>query len=170
MFAENEVNETSISQLLKADLVIRAPVAWQPRDPTDTRVRFHLPVANSLGEPVWLHMHVPIQIRWQYSIALVWRKLPIRRLDIRGSHVNLCDGSGERWRNETHKHQWRDAYRDSWAYTPTDLPATAGRDMGRDEYRRILEAFCQECSIRIETTWIDPDFNGPFQDTIGGAA
>ena len=166
----NEVTEAAISQLLKADLVIRAPVVWRPRDSTDRRVRFDLPVANSFGEPLRLYMHVPIRIRWQYSIVLVWRNLPIWRLDIRGSHVNQCDGSGERWRHETHKHQWRDAYGDSWAYTPTDLLSTASRSVGHDEYRHMFESFCQECSIRIETSWVDPDFNGPFQDTIGGTA
>lgn len=170
MFESNEVNETSISRLLGADLVIRAPIVWKPRDPTDRRVRFDVAVANSLGEPVRLYMHVPVRIRWQYSIALVWRTLPIRRLDVRGSHANQCDSSGERWRNETHKHQWRDVYRDGWAYTPTDLPPTTRRRVGRTEYQEVFDAFCKECSIRVETAWVAPDFNGPFQDTIGGAS
>lgn len=165
----NEVNETTISQLLKADLVIRAPIIWKPRDPTDTRVRFEVAVANSFGEPLRLYMHVPVRIRWQYTIVLVWRRLPIRRLDVRGSHVNLCDGSGERWRNETHKHRWIDAYRDGWAYTPADVPDTTGLAVGPEEYQRVFEAFCQECSIRVESDWVDPDSDGPFQDTIGGA-
>ncbi len=127
-------------------------------------------MANRLGEPVRLHMHIPVRIPWKYSIVLVWWNWPIRRLDVRGSHVNQCDGSGERWRRETHKHQWRDAYRDDWAYTPTDLPNTPGENVRPDEYRQVFEGFCKECSIRVETTWVDPDFNGPFQDTIRGGA
>jgi hypothetical protein len=129
-----------------------------------------VPVANSIGEPIRLYMHVPVRIRWQYSLVLVWRKRPIRRLDVRGSHVNQCDGSGERWIGETHKHRWRDAYGDSWAYTPTGLPDTANRTVEQDEYRQMFESFCEECSIQVEATWIDPDFDGPYQDTIGGAA
>lgn len=164
----NDVNEATIEQLLRADLVIRAPIVWRQRDATDRRVRLDLPVANSLGEPVRLHAHVPIGIRWQYSMALVWRKVPIRRLDVRGSHVNQCDGSGERWRHATHKHRWRDAYRDAWAYTPDDIPDTTMFAVGQDEYRRVFEAFCNECQIRIETPWVGPDFDGPFQDTMGG--
>jgi len=166
----NDVNETTIDILLRADLVIRAPIAWRQRDATDRRVRLHLPVANSLGEPLRLHAHIPIRIRWQYSMALVWRKVPIRRLDVRGSHVNQCDGSGERWRRETHKHRWRDAYRDAWAYTPDDIPDTSTIDVDQDEYRRVFEAFCGECKIRIETPWVAPDFDGPFQDTMGGTS
>lgn len=165
----NEVNEATIDQLLNADLVIRAPMVWKRRDATDRRVRLELAVANSLGEPVRLHMHVPLRMRWQYSLALVWRKVPIRRLDVRGSHVNQCDGSGERWFSSTHKHKWRDSYRDAWAYTPEDIPDTSTKAMHRDEYRTVFEAFCGECGIEVDTKWVLPDFNGPFQDTMGAA-
>ena len=164
------VNEASIEMLLAADLVIREDVVWSRREPTDRRVRLRLAVANRLGEPLWLHMHVPIAIPWQYSFALVWRKLPIRRLDVRGSHVNQCDGSGERWQNATHKQQWRDPYRDHWAYTPEDIPPTPALALGPDEYRRVFEAFCEECAIRVQTAWVDPDLQGPIQDTMGGAS
>lgn len=162
-----EVNEAAIEHLLAADLVVRATVQWGPRDATDRHVRLALPVANSLGEPLRLHMHVPVRIPWKYSLALIWRNSPIRRLDVRGSHVNQCDGSGERWTRQTHKHRWRDAYRDSWAYSPNDIPDTSGLDVDSNEYRQVFEAFCRECGVRVETNWEDPDFKGPFQDTMG---
>ena len=103
---------------MRADLVIREKMVWRRRSPADRRVRLRLSVANSLGETVLFHMHMPVERPWQYDLALVWRDAPTRRLDVRGSHRNVCDGSNERWVRETHKHKWRDSYRDAWAYTP----------------------------------------------------
>lgn len=162
------VNEATIEKLLEADLVVRQGIVWSARDDTDRRVRLKATVANRLGEEVWLHMHIPVNLPWIYTIALIWRRTAIRRLDVRGSHVNQCD-DGRRWDSETHKHRWRDQYRDGWAYSPTDLPDTSAIDIGPGEYRRMFEAFCAESQIRLEVEWVEPIIGGRYQDTIGGA-
>jgi hypothetical protein len=162
------VNEATIERLFEADLVVRHNFVWGVRDDTDKRVRLKLSVANRLGEEVWLHMHIPVNLPWMYTLALVWRKIAIRRLDVRGSHINQCD-DGRRWDNETHKHTWRDQYRDGWAYAPTDLPDTPGYEVGHGEHRRVFEAFCSESKIRLESEWVEPVIGGRYQDTIGGA-
>lgn len=164
----NDVNETSINQLLAADLVVRQNMAWRIRDDTSKRVRLKVAVANRLGEEVWLHMHISMNLPWNYNLALVWRGVAVRRLYVRGSHVNQCE-EGHRWVNETHKHRWRDQYRDCWAYTPTDIPDTSGTSLSLSEHRRVFEAFCAESGIRIEADWVDPIIEGRYQDTIGGA-
>jgi hypothetical protein len=161
-----EVTEGAVDMVLKADLVIRGPMRWETRDPANRRVRCELPVASSLGESLTFHLHIAVRMPWQYTFCLVWRSEPIRRLDVRGSHRNTCDGSGETWTNETHKHVWRNAYRDAWAYTPSGLPKTPGLKTAEDEYRRVFEAFCEECNVRVDTDWVDPDLTGPLQDTF----
>lgn len=161
------VSEAEVDGLMRADLVIRVPMTWSKRLPTDSRVRARLSVANSLGEAVFLHMHMPVRRPWQYHLALVWRDVPIRRLDVRSSHRNVCDGSNERWLRQTHKHAWRDQFRDAWAYSPSDIPATPGSILAADEHRKVFEAFCAECSISVATNWIDPPLGGPAQDTMG---
>lgn len=164
------VLEAEVDRLMRSDLVIREQMIWKRRSPADSRVRLRLSVANSLGESVFLHMHMPIERAWQYNLALVWSDVPIRRLDVRCSHRNVCDGSDERWSRQTHKHLWRDQFRDAWAYTPTDIPATPGVALGQDEHRRVFEAFCVECHITVATSWVDPPLQVPTQRSMGTGA
>lgn len=164
----NDVNESAIEDLLAADLVVRQNLVWSARDDTSKRIRLKVPVANRLGEEVWLHMHIPVYLPWSYNLVLVWKGTPIRRLDVRGSHVNQCD-EGQRWAQQTHKHRWRDQFRDHWAYTPADLPDTTGATLSLNEHRSVFEAFCKESGIRIETQWVEPTIPGRYQDTIGSA-
>lgn len=165
MFEVHEINEAAVEALMEADLVIRQEMQWKRRD-NETRLRLRLNVANRLGEPVILHMSIPPRIPWQYSLALVWKR-PVRRLDMRGSHVNQCDGSNRRWQNETHKHKWRDQYRDGWAYTPDDIPLTPGTALLDGEYQRVFEAFCRESNVELESHWVEPDLDVPYQNTMG---
>jgi hypothetical protein len=167
MLDSGEVKEAVIEELLAAELVIREEMQWKRRD-IDRRIRLKLEVANRLGESLWLHMGIPLRVPWQYSLALVWNRLPVRRLDVRGSHVNQCDGSGQRWNGATHKHKWRDEYRDGWAYTPNDIPPTPGTSLGQNEHRQVFEAFCLESKVRVETDWVEPQLRGFAQETIGG--
>jgi hypothetical protein len=112
-------------------------------------------------------MHMPVLRPWQYDLALVFRDVPIRRLDVRSSHRNVCDGSNETWHRRTHKHVWRDQFRDAWAYTPSDIPPTPGMALVENEHQKVFEGFCEECSISIATPWVDPPLGGPTQETIG---
>lgn len=115
-------------------------------------------------------MHVSRRRPWHYSLVLLWAKRPIKRLDVRGSHTNQCDGSGERWTAQTHKHPFTDRYELAQAYTPDDLPDTPGRELERDEHRRVFEAFCGECGIEVECEWNDPPADGRQITTMEGGA
>lgn len=163
------ITEFAVDQLLEAELIVREEIKWRLREPSDRRIRCRLTVANRLGEHVELHMHIARRMPWQYTIVLVWRRAPIRRLDVRGSHRNVCDGSDETWTRSTHKHVWRDAFRDAWAYSPRDIPPTPALTLQQDEHPRVFEAFCAECQIQLDTVWVPP-LDLPNQDTIGGGS
>ncbi len=124
------------------------------------RLRARMEVANTMGEPMMLEMHISILNQCSYSIALMWDKRPIKRLAVRGRHTNTCDGSGQRWRWQTHKHRFSDHYGLAQAYTPDDIPPTLGFEVGKEEYRQVFEAFCRECNIRLEYEWSDPPLHG----------
>jgi hypothetical protein len=151
------LTEESIRRLLAADPVLRGKLRWKPRG---VRVRARMEVDNAMGEPMTIEMHISTQNPSSYSIALMWDRRPIKRLDVRGRHTNVCDGSGKRWRWQTHKHPFTDQYQLAQAYTPEDIPQTPGFEVGREEYREVFEAFCQECNIRLEYDWSDPSFDG----------
>ena len=145
----SDLSEHAIERLLAGRTVVRGTVAWDERAP---RVRTRTSVDNEPGEPLELEMHVSRRRPWHYTIVLLWAKRPIKRLDVRGSHTNVCDGSRQRWRSQTHKHAYTDRYELAQAYDPDDIPPTPSDQVLPDEYRRLFEAFCQECGIDLATS------------------
>jgi hypothetical protein len=119
-------------------------------------------VDNEQGDPLEIEMHISRRRPWHYSLVLLWDKRPVKRLDVRGSHTNVCDGSGQRWRSETHKHSFSDSYEMAQAYDPSDIPMTPSQQLQPDEHRFVFEAFCQECGVELDYRWTAPSF-GPRQ-------
>lgn len=162
-----DLSEHAIRRLLESPTVVRARIVWRDTGP---RVRMRAPVDNEPGEALEVEMHVSRQIRWSYNIVLLWADRPIKRLDVRQSHRNVCDGSGRRWRWQTHKHAYSDRYEMAQAYDPRDIPPTPDHNLQPDEYRRVFEAFCQECGIRLDSSWVDPTFDPRQMSTMEDAS
>jgi hypothetical protein len=153
-----EVSEHTVALLLAADPIVRNSPSWREDHP---ELKAEIDVHNGRGEPLVIDLAISIQLPWKYKYQLRWGFMPIRRLDVRGSHRNICDGSNERWQRQTHKHLYRDPYRMSWAYSPVDIPTTAVLSVSPGEYRDVFEAFCKECGIAVECEWVDPDLDRP---------
>jgi hypothetical protein len=157
------LSENAISTILQARTKIRGPLGWSRRG---GHTRLRKAVDHERGENLILDMHISEALPWKYTVQLMWNRRPIRRLDVRGSHRNTCDGSGQVWSQETHKHAYSDAYDLARAYTPDDIPKTEGRVIGTGEYKSVFEAFLEECQIENEATWEEPRLTG-LRPTLG---
>lgn len=92
------------------------------------------------------------------DFSLLWNNVTVRRLDIAGSHNNRHSDS-EKWSGKTHKHAWRDACWDRFAYTPTDITETTTHG--------ILKQFCAECGINCSATIAEnPAAKGGLYDDL----
>ncbi len=148
-----DISEALIEHMLSRGAVIRGDISWVRRG---GRARFRLEVDNEMGEPMSLEMHLSSKVPWQYTIQLSWRKRAMRRLDIRGSHTNVCDGSGTRWSRQTHKHQFSDNYEMAQAHTPEDIQVSDVANFDSAEYERVFDAFCRECGVGVDVSWVPP--------------
>src|SRR6266536_2425325 len=94
------LTEEAIHRLLVTEPVLRGKLRWRPRG---VRLRARMEVANTMGEPMMLEMHISILNQCSYSIALMWDKRPIKRLAVRGRptvQITLTDDERqtlERW-------------------------------------------------------------------------
>lgn len=161
-----DVSEHTIAVLLARPAIVRGRLTWHARPP---RIRAHVAVDNEPGELLEIEMHVSSRRPWHYSIVLLWSRRPIKRLDVRGSHTNQCDGSGRRWTAQTHKHPYSDQYELGQAYTPEDIPPTPNLRLAPGEHREVFEAFCKECNIDLDYEWEDPPHTARQITTIEGA-
>lgn len=126
------LTETAVEDLLTAGPVARGRLEWAVRG---GHLRSRLPIANDRGESLELDFHISLDVPWKYTLQLMWAKRPIKRLDVRGSHVNHCDGSNTTWRFQTHKQPFKDRYDLGQAYTPGDIPDTNGTVVAPGEYQ-----------------------------------
>ena len=152
--------ERQADELLKAGrLKVEGPVSSGTHG---KHVRASVPVAGAPDEAdLRLDMRINPDVPGKYTLQLRGADGQVlRRLDVRGSHDNRGrGGSTESWSRRTHKHRLTDDHSDAVAYTPTDLPATAGEpfeDVDDKEYQAVFEAFCGECGIDPGGEWSDP--------------
>ncbi|MDQ3577722.1 MAG: hypothetical protein M3443_09030 [Actinomycetota bacterium] len=110
---------------------------------------------------------------WEHTSILlhVTSGKNVRRLDLRGSHVDRS--TGEQWINRTHKHRWSEADGNKSVYMPDDIRHVADvplissmKDLA-DEYREVFEDFTKECLIDLGPAyiWSDPSYP-EVQDTL----
>ena len=150
-----EVTEAAVKNLIEKGGLISKPLSWAIKN---GQVRSRMEVDNPDGEALEIDVHISTVLPGKYSLALLWAKRCITRLDVRGSHVNHCDGTQERWRRTTHKHRHSDAYAMAQAYTPGDVPSTPGLVAPDNEYEAVFKAFCAECGIDPDDAWVPPTF------------
>jgi len=148
-----------------AKLELRVPLVWSSRD---TTVRAEVAVHNAHGLPLRLGMQILLDKPWKISVYLMIYGGQVRRLDVNGSHRNRTDG--ERWVRRTHKHRFSEAHQDAEAYTPSDIPAVPFQNVAVEDYRQVLEAFCDECAITLggSYAWQAPTMNLPAAAGPGG--
>ena len=145
-------------------LELRVPLAWEERA---ISLRAQGLIHNSHGLPVRLGLQISKDKPWKVTVYLLIYGVTLRRLDVNGSHRNRTDG--HRWTFQTHKHTYSDAHADAVAYTPTDIPSVSFENVGADDYRAVLEAFCEECGIALGSGyhWNPPETMRQYGSTVG---
>lgn len=141
-----------------ARLELRVPLTWTARS---TTVRADVAVHNTHGLPVRLGVQILRDKPWKITVYLMIHGEHLRRLDVNGSHRNRTDG--EAWVHQTHKHVFSEAHHDAVAYTPDGIPPIAIQNVSDEDYRQVVEAFCEECGITLGGTyaWQAPDLGSP---------
>lgn len=158
-----ELKQSEIDYIITTvRLKLVEPIAWEVEGP---HVKARVPVegsASTLGA-VRLTMDLSVNRnlpgKYTYQLRQASSAVRLRRLDVRGSHTNLQHtGNTERWNRRTHKHAFRDACGDAYAYTPTDIPDTDSPSDSPEpnEHGLVFEAFCGECGIEVGGNWVDP--------------
>jgi hypothetical protein len=152
-----------------AKLELRVPLVWVSHP---TTVRAEVVLHNAHGLPVRLGMQIIRDKPWKITVYLMIYGEHVRRLDVNGSHRNRTDG--EVWTHRTHKHRFSEAHQDAEAYAPSNIPAVSFQNVSGEDYRRVLEAFCDECGITLGGTyaWQAPSLGPPAAGGLGsgGAA
>jgi hypothetical protein len=124
--------------LSRTPKIVRDAIIWEALD--EHRHRFTVRVYAP-------EMKVVLELvgnigRTNNSFALLYRKYPIRRLDLRGRHKSP-DG---RLFNGHHKHIWDETHEDRFCYTPEDIDP-------EDDIDAVLFAFLEEENIQFEGSY-----------------
>lgn len=148
------------------------PIEWEVEGP---HVKARVPVEAATSDLGAVRLTMDLSVnrnlpgKYTYQLRQTSSPVCLRRLDVRGSHTNLRHtGNTERWNRRTHKHAYRDACGDAFAYTPIDIPDTGSPSDSPEpnEHSTVFEAFCNECGIEVGGYWVDP----PLQTSTGPAA
>lgn len=138
------LTEKEAQRILQATKIIRENVVWQ-LDNNASWAKCSLNVENKLRVNLKMYLNCNNEERSFFSFSLILSNAYcIKRLDVNGSHKNR-HADKNLWQGETHKHEWTDICRDSYAYTPDDI---SGKDI-----EVIFRQFCNECKV---------DFQGEF--------
>ena len=168
-----ELRQAEIDYIIdRVRLKIVAPIAWEVEG-AHVKARVLVEAATSDLGNVRLTMDLTVNRNLPGKYTYQLRQAPafvcLRRLDVRGTHTNRKHtGSDESWKRRTHKHAFRDACGDAFAYTPTDIPDTGSPSNSPDprEHELVFEAFCTECGIEVGGNWVDP----PLESGAGPSA
>lgn len=161
--------------LLRDGLEISDDISWERNGPSHkARV-----VVETRRADIDIVMHLTISRvfpgKYSYSVVLASGQM-LRRLDVRGSHVNARDAEPGTWNSRTHKHRYTDRVGARDAYTPSDIhvgtednPGSPGNPDDSAEYETVFRAFCAECGIDFVGDWCDPDLGGADDMVLGVA-
>lgn len=122
--------------ILQAEKYVENPVYWVSSG--NDRQRFDI-------EVFFRHEHNPNAMlalrgnvgKTNYSFCLLYNNHPIRKYTKHGPHK-----IGSQIFREPHKHVWNGYSENQEAYIPDDIDPT-------QDIEAQLEAFCQECNIKI---------------------
>ncbi len=123
--------------LADADKRIHGPIAWGEDEDHSPCVEFTARVQSDAGWPLFVKGSYNRLAR-TLSFALILKSEGrIYALDMGKDHHNpQCNQVGE-----THKHRWREQFRDKEAYAPDDITAPAS------DPRAVWAQFCAEAGI-----------------------
>jgi hypothetical protein len=117
--------------------VIEGDLSWEEDEDHSPSLQFRAVVSSELGwQLVVVGSHNPLAIRTSYH--LIYRQAErIYGLDLGKQHRN----PGGELVGEKHKHIWREATADKYAYEPADITAPANDPVG------VWVQFCEEAKL-----------------------
>jgi len=133
------VTNAEVEAILKADKVITSTLRWSSR--SSAKGRLYLEARVLAPDTSELLDFKGVRGKTNYSYALLWRGVPIRKATLHFQHTNP-DGQHI---GEPHKHRWDENDEDGWAYVPDD--------MHWDNPDQALLDFLAECKIRYTGTY-----------------
>lgn len=160
---------------------LNTPLAWKQKNAPRKKnapihVEAHAPVRTDLSCRLELRMRIGLDKPWDYTLLLlhVTARVILRRLDVRGTHVDR--GAGETFINRTHKHKWSKASGNSEVYAPDDIRHTPDPIVGAtlasmdEEYDRVVRDFITECKMVVGGgyVWVPPPEVASSQPTFEG--
>ncbi|MFJ3174751.1 hypothetical protein ACIPJK_28705 [Streptomyces roseus] len=148
---------------------LHLPFRWKQKNaPRRLSAPIHVeastPVRTDLSCRLDLRFRIGLDKPWEYSLMLLHpgSGTILRRLDVRGTHLDR--ESGEHFINRTHKHKWSERRSNKDVYAPDDIRhspdpiAEATLTSMDEEYERVVRDFVQECKMDIAAgyVWVPP--------------
>lgn len=148
---------------------LNAPLVWKQKNaPRRRSAPIHVeacaPVRTDLSCKLELRLRIACDVPWEYTLILLHPTdgTNVRRLDIRGTHIDRS--TGEEYLQRTHKHKWSTATGNNEVYEPDDIRHTPGPILGAtaasmdEEYDRVLRDFITECKMTVGGgyVWVPP--------------
>ena len=160
---------------------LNAPLIWKKKNaPRRQDAPIHVegcaPLRSDLSCRLDIRMRIGLDLPWEYTLILL--NLPggecLRRLDIRGTHLDRK--AGEQYINRTHKHRWSRQGGDADVYAPDDIRHSPEPIIGAtlanmdEEYDRVVRDFIAECKMSVGGgyVWVPPPDLSLTQPTFEG--
>ncbi|MEU8711645.1 hypothetical protein [Streptomyces sp. NPDC048663] len=149
--------------------VLNTPLAWKQKNaPRSAHKPVHIeawaPLKTDLSCRLELRMRIGLDVLWEYSLLVLHPadKTCLKRLDVRGTHLDRS--TGEDYLNRTHKHKWSRARGNRDVYAPDDIRHTPEPIFGAtlesmdEEYDRVVRDFITECKMTVggSYAWVPP--------------
>jgi hypothetical protein len=169
--SDNELTDALADKILSGTVggALNTPLTWKQKNrPRRTSAAIHVeasaPIKVDLSCRLELRMRIGLDKPWDYSLLLLHLVdgSCVRRLDIRGTHIDRS--SGEEYLNRTHKHRWSRARGNKDVYAPNDIRHAPDPILGAtvasmdEEYDRVVRDFIAECKMTVGGgyVWVPP--------------
>ncbi|MFE9221880.1 hypothetical protein ACFYN3_36880 [Streptomyces lavendulae] len=148
---------------------ICAPFQWKQKNAprrlgAPIHVEARAPIRTDLSCRLELRFRIGLDKPWEYSVMLIHPGSGsiLRRLDVRGTHIDR--ETGEEYINRTHKHKWSEQRGNKDVYAPDDIRHSPDPILGAtltmmdEEYDRVVRDFVHECRMSIGGgyVWVPP--------------
>ncbi|AYL36582.1 hypothetical protein [Streptomyces fungicidicus] len=149
--------------------VLNTPLTWKQKNmPKRAHKPVHVeawaPLKTDLSCRLELRMRIGLDVLWEYTLMVLHPsdRTCLKRLDIRGTHLDRETGEG--YLNRTHKHKWSKARGNKDVYAPNDIRHNPDPILGAtlesmdEEYDRVVRDFIAECKMTIggAYAWVPP--------------
>lgn len=183
MGLEREMTDALAEKILSGTVggALNAPLTWKQKNaPRKRSAPIHVegcaPVKTDLSCRLEIRMRIGLDLPWDYTLILLHPPGGecIRRLDIRGTHLDRA--GGEQYINRTHKHKWSRNRGNAEVYPPSDIRHSPDPIIGAtlrsmdEEYDRVVRDFVSECKMSIGGgyVWVPPPAPSLSQPTFEG--